>query len=174
MTKPHLKTSKQLKLNAVMSRLPFFQGAGHLSNTKHSKAWQDYGYSIALDFYFFYSMYTRVGLAKGVIERPADVCWLTNPNVKRGDKDDGEVLPEIEDFAERINLWPNLKDLDYMQRVGHYAGLFLRVADGKRPSEPMDRTSIDKIYEVTPCWEVQLVPGSIEQDPTSPRYGMPI
>ena len=174
MTKPHLKTSKQLKLNAVMSRLPFYAGAGHLARTKHSKAWQDYGYPLALDFHFFYAMYDHVGLAKAGIERPADVCWLTNPNVKRGDKDDGEIVQDFNELAERLNLWPNLKDLDYMQRVGHYAGLFMRVADGKQPSEPMDKISLDKIYEVTPCWEVQLIPGNLDQNPSSPRYGLPI
>ncbi len=157
-----------------MSRLPFFQGAGHLVGTKHSKAWVDYGYAIALDFYYFYAMYRRVGLAKAGIERPVDVCWLTNPNVKRGDKDDGEILPEFEEFTERLNLWPALKQLDYMQRVGHYAGLFIRVADGQMPNTPLDSTSMDKITEFTPCWEGQLIPGNLETNPKSPRYGLPI
>ncbi len=157
-----------------MSRLPFFQGAGHLANTKHSKAWQDYGYAIALDFYYFYAMYRRVGLAKAGIERPVDVCWLTNPNVKRGDKDDGEILPEFEEFTERLNLWPALKQLDYMQRVGHYAGLFIRVADGQMPNTPLDSTSMGKITEFTPCWEGQLIPGNLETNPKSPRYGLPV
>ncbi len=176
MTKPHIKpTTTQLRLNSIVKkRLPFFQGAGHLVGTKHSKAWIDYSYPLALDFHFFYAMYDHVGLAKAGIERPTDMCFLTNPSVKRGDKDDGEILPEFEEFTERLNLWPNLKDLDYMQRVGHYAGLFIRVADGKHPSEPMDKTSLDKIYEVTPCWEAQLIPGSIDQNPISPRYGMPL
>ena len=174
--KPHIKpTTKQLRLNSAIKRLPFYSGgAGHLAGTKHSKAWGDYSYPLTLDFWFFWAMYKRVGLAKGGIERPADMCWLTNPMIKRGDKQDGEQAQEFEDFAERLDLWPNLKELDYMQRVGHYAGLFIRVADGKRPDQALEATSLDKIIDLTPCWEGQLTPNTLDQDPASPRYGMPI
>ena len=179
--KPHLKpTLAQLKLNAAMKRLPFYtQGAGHLTNTKHSKAYSDYGYPLALDFWFFYTMYKRIGLARAGVERPVDMCWLTPPLVKEETiKQDGQVeAVEYEphaQIAERLELWAHLKQLDYMQRVGHYAGLFIRVRDGRRPEQPLDSVSVDDILEVVPCWEAQLIPGTLDNDPQSPRYGLPI
>ena len=59
--KPHYKpTTADLAVNSIEKRLPFYtQGVSHLANTKHGKAYQDYGYPLHLDFWFYYSMYRR-------------------------------------------------------------------------------------------------------------------
>lgn len=172
--KPHYTpTSAQLALNSLTKRLPFYtQGSQtHLYDTKHGKAYQDYGYPLHLDFWFYYSLYRRVGLARAAVKRPIDMCWLTPPKIKRNEDEEDETFLE---FAKRVNLWSKLRQIDDMQSVGHYAGLIIRVADGKPLSEPLDSVRLDDIKDVMPAWEGQLIPGSLDQNPASDRYGMPI
>ena len=173
MNKPHFKPNNaQLRLNSALKRLPFYtQGASHLAETKHNKAYGDYGYPLHVDFWFFYSMYRRIGLARAAIKRPIDMCWLTPPKIKVNEETEDETFKA---FAKRLKLWPKLRQIDDMQSVGHYAGLIVRVADGKPLSEPMDRVRLDDIIDLMPAWEAQLIPGSLDQDPTSQRYGMPL
>lgn len=173
MTKPHLKpTTKDFALNSIVKRLPFYtQGVSHLAQTKHGKAYQDYGYPLTLDFWFYYSMYRRIGLARAAVKRPIDMCWLTTPTVKLDEEKEDE---QFKAFAERLMLWAKLRQLDDMQSVGHYAGGIVRVRDGKQLSEPLDSVRLDDITDIMPAWEGQLIPGSLDQDPTSERYGMPI
>lgn len=169
--KPHLKpTLAQLRFNALMRRLPFYTQGGHLYGTKHSGSWSDYGYPRALDFWFYYNMYRRIGLARAVIERPADMCWVDMPSVRVNEEKD-EVFDAI---AKRLRLWPTCKQVDYMQRVGHYAGVIIRVADGKRLEQPLTPVSSDKITGLMPAWEGQLVPNELDNDPRSERYGLPV
>jgi len=170
--KPHIKpTTGQLKLNAALKRLPFYSGVGHFEGTKHSKAYSDYGYPLALDFWFYYSMYRRIGLARAAVKRPIDMCWLTPPKIKVNDELEDEVF---KDFAKRLKLWPKLRQVDDMQSVGHYAGVIVRVADGLTLDQPLQPTKMDKIVDLMPAWEGQLIPGNLDQDPSSPRYGMPL
>lgn len=179
--KPHLKPSlAQLKLNAIIKRASFYTGgAGHLYDTKHSSSWSDYGYPSALDFWFYYNLYRRIGLARAVVERPADMCWIDAPKVKlskvsedeKGEPKDDEKFKKI---AKRLRLWPICRQVDYMQRSSHYAGVIIRVADGKTLDQPLEKVSSDKVVSIMPAWEGQLVPGTLDNDPRSQRYGMPI
>lgn len=141
--------------------------------SKHSRIYGDFGYPANLDFYFFYNLYRRVGLAFAGVERPVDMTWLTYPKIKLNETDEDEVFNR---FARRVRLFPNLKRLDAMQRVGHYAGLVMTVADGKDPKEPLDAESItlDDIVAVTPVWQSQLTPIKVNDDRSSRRYGLPI
>lgn len=171
--KPHYKpTNRQLQLNSLLRRLPFYQnGASAHLGAKLNQSYADFGYLSALEFFSYYTMYKRVGLAKAVIERPADLCWIDNPEIKL---DEDTEDKEHAKLAKRLRLWKNFLQCDYMQRVGHYAGLIIRVADGQSLDRPLGKVRADAIRSVTPCWEGQLVAGSLDQDPASDRYGLPV
>lgn len=172
--KPHINAqqlARQMTVNRLLRRLPFYQdGAAHLTGTKHSRVYGDFGYPLMVDFWFFYSLYKRCGLAHAIVQRPSNACWLTHPKIKLDEDTEDE---DFKAFARRLRLWPNLSQLDQMQRVGHYAGLILTIADNKHPSQPVESTSMDNIVAIMPAWEAQLVPGSIDNDPQSPRCGLP-
>lgn len=174
--KPTL-TPRQYKVLSMMTnamrRNPFYTGAdsAHLGDAKHSRAYTDFGYPKILDFFFFYTLYKRCGLAFAGVERPVDMSWLTPPMIKLTEDKEDE---DFKAWARKMRLWPTLRQVDVMQRVGHYAGLILTIADGKHPSQPVDSISIANIVDIMPAWEAQLVPGSLEQDIKSPRYGLPI
>lgn len=175
MTKPRLTLNhyqKLMQVNRALRTLPGFYGVNQVGvGSGLTRSWIDYGYPMALDFFFFNLMYSRVGLAGAVVNIKTDLCWLNRPTVKRNDKED-ETFKE---FAKRTKLWSSFKQLDTMQSVGHYAGAIVRVADGKTLDKPLDMNSItlDDIESFTPAWESQLIVGSLDSDPKSPRYGLP-
>lgn len=172
--KPHFSPStRQIAVNSALRKLPFYAqtAAAHLSDTKHGKAYSDYGYPLSLDFWFYYSMYRRIGLARAAVKRPIDMCWLTAPKIMKSE-DQEDV--KFKSFAERLKLWPKLRQIDDMQSVGHYAGAILRIADGKTLDQPLDSFRLDDIKSIMPAWEGQLIAGALEQNQESDRYGLPI
>lgn len=172
------EVAKVLQVNREQ-RNPFYTNsiADHLANTKHSKAWNSYGYQDLLTFAMHFDMYRRVGLAYAGVSLPVDTCWAESPRVHIGEEDDDETPQEKEfnEFAKRVKLWKNLRQVDEMQRVGSYAGLLIRVRDARDPTEPiMSRLSLDQVASLQPVWEGQLIPGSLDMDETSMRYGLPL
>lgn len=175
--KPHYKvTNKMLALNSVMRRLPFYnQGmSAHLFGTKHSKSYGEYGWPLQMDFWYYKHVYDRVGLARAVVNLPVSLCWLTHPMIK--DAKTEEESEQFKEFAERTGYWRSCKDADRTQRVGHYGGMIAFVRDGKPLSTPLEANSInlDDVVEFMPFWEGQLIPGTIDSNQQSPRYGLPI
>lgn len=167
------QVQKIMQINRALRTLPGFYGAQQSGvGGGLTRSWIDYGYPTALDFHFYHLMYSRVGLAGAVVDIKTDLCWLNRPTVKRGDKED-ETFKE---FSKRTKLWGSLKQLDKMQSVGHYAGAIVRVADGKELREPlnMDSIALDDIESFTPAWESQLIVGTLDSNPKSPRYGLPV
>ncbi len=172
-SKPHFKANtvaKFLALNSVRREFISQFASAHLSGTKHNKSYAEYGYKEALDFFFFYSAYTRIGLGAAVIDRLVSMCWLHEPVVRIDEETTDE---QHEELAERLELWPIMAQLDAMQCVGNYAGLFIRVADGQKPEKPLGRFKQGAILEVVPCWQGQLTPSAIDNNPQSARYGLP-
>lgn len=179
--KPHYNAQavrRMMAINSVMRKLPYYGNSpnAHLFGTKHSKSWQDYGYSIHLDFWFYHAMYSRTGLAHAVVTRTVDSCWLTNPTISIGEDDDARNAQEkaLDDLFDRLDFWNQCRDLDEMQRVGHYSGAIMRVADGLPLSKPLDgKFSADKIDQIMPAWEGQLQVSETDTNPDSLRYGLP-
>lgn len=154
-----------------------FAGGDPFADTKHFKAWFDYGYPMTTDFFMHWNMYKRNGLAKAGVEVPVNLCWIDSPTIREGEDDDHQQTAwekSVSALARRIKLWRHLKDADRMQRVGRYSAVFVRVRDGKKPSEPLQSVSEAQIIELMPLWEGQLEPGDIDQDLASDNYGKPV
>ena len=150
----------------------FIAGGNFTGDTLHDIA-LDYGYPEDVDFEHFYNMYRRFGIAKNIIELPVDTCWSTNPSIE---SESPSFNDEMNELRLRVKLWQRLKGLDCRQRIGRYAGLYVQVRDGKRPSEPMDKVGggIGAIVKVTPLYESQLEITQIDENPNSETYGRPI
>lgn len=144
-----------------------YDGADTLHNV-----FLDYGYPQNLDFFHFWNMYRRFGIAKNVVEQPVDVGWISVPEIEGSET----FNKAFEDLAKRINFWIRVKGLDNRQRVGRYAGMFMRVKDGKQPSEPLEGTLSGEqgLVSMTPLYESQLEVIETESDPQSENFGNPI
>lgn len=191
MNKPRISAQQQkqyfavnqlnMALNAAR-RDSFFRGSAFtggdpFADMKHSKAWFDYGYPMTIDFYMHWNMYKRNGLAKAGVDIPVNLCWMDSPTVREGEDDDHEETPwekSVKALAKRLRIWRHIRDADRMQRVGRYSAIFIRVRDGKNPSEPLGNIKDSQIIELMPVWEGQLEPNDIDQDIASENYGKPV
>ena len=140
------------------------------ADTLHN-VYLDYGYPLTLEFSHYWNMFRRFGIAKNVVELPVDTCWISAPTVDGGDK----FNAALESLVTRVKLWHRMKGLDNRQRVGRYAGMFMRIRDGKRPDQPIDGMLGGELglVEIIPLYESQLQVLTVDDDVTSDNYGMP-
>lgn len=145
-------------------------GGYDFADTLHN-IYLDYGYPLNLTFFNFWSMYRRFGVARRVVELYPDQTWLDDPIVAGGERFDAE----LEKLNDVLSLWRRLKGLDTRQRVGRYAGLFMRVRDNKSPEEPIEGrlSGIDTLVDMVPLYESQLEVSTTQDDPMKDDFGMP-
>lgn len=154
--------------DAIRGRMALLAGS---LDSKRPRAWQQFGYSLNLEFADYFSAYSRGGAAFGAVHRLLDKCWTERPRFKRPKGD--EVTPweqKLIDLFDSINAWPKLRDWDRRNMVGRYAGLILRVADGRRLSQPLGS---GKLRDIVPVYEDQLKVTAWNSDPDSEDFGRP-
>ncbi len=145
-------------------------GGYDMADTLHN-IYLDFGYPSQLDFFQYWNMYRRFGIAKNVVELPVDTGWMSPPVVSGSAQFDKEFAKLID----QLNFWTRMKGLDTRQRVGRYGGVFMRVKDGKQPSEPLDTTlsGVASLVQMMPLYESQLEVISTDQNPASESFGQP-
>jgi len=156
---------------ATRSRLAAAISGGYdFADTLHN-VYLDYGYPQTLTFSHFWNMYRRFGIAQNVVELPVDTGWMDVPEVKAG----AAFLREFEDITKRLFLWNRLKGLDTRQRVGRYAGMFMRVRDSRPPNQPIAGKlgGPAALVQMVPLHEGQLEVVEVEQDATKDNFGLP-
>lgn len=163
-----LEVSAQLSEGMRGQLAAVLSGTNFTGDTLHDIA-ADFGYPSVLTFRHMWNMYRRFGLAKNVVELPVETTWLTPPELE------GVKPAELKELAERLDFWQRLKGLDTRQRVGRYAGLFIRVRDGKHPREPIEGkvAGLGAVVGLVPMYEGQLKVLQTVDDPMADDYGMP-
>lgn len=146
-------------------------GGYDFADTLHN-IFLDFGYPSKLDFANYWNMYRRFGVAKNVIELPADITWMRRPEIK---SDNTQFIRELDRLFDFLSFWMRMHAIDKRQRVGRYAGMFMRVRDGKTPDQPItDRLNgIGSIMQIMPLYEGHLRVLSTDTNPMSDNYGMP-
>ena len=142
-------------------------------SAKH-RLYQDFGYPFRLNPKLIREIYERSSLASAAVSHSVRRCWIENPILRRTDGEMDSQEMALEAAFERLNFWQRFQDADKRGMVGCYAALILRIADNKMPHEPVDSISggIDKIVEVIPAWETDIVPLKTYDDPSDPEtYG---
>lgn len=133
-------------------------------DNKRPDAWAEYGYKEKLEFQDFYNLYTRHGVAAGVVDRIAEKVFQTAPWVIQGPKED-EKKPEtkwelaFQELAENTDLWWYFKEAYAMRMVGAWSGLILRYAnDDAELSAAVSPGAI--LQDLVPVWRGQLQPAN--------------
>jgi len=124
------------------------------ADTMHN-IFNDFGYPEDLDFSNYWNMYRRFGIAKNIIELSPDACWMDAPTVEGSEKFNSDLA----ELVKSQNLWVRMKGLDNRQRVGRYAGMFMRVRDGLAPNEPIEEgslTGLGSLVQMIPLYESQI------------------
>jgi len=167
--------------NATRSLAGMFPG--FFSSAKHNH-YADFGFPTDLTFKDFYDTYRRNGIGRAGIDKTVAKTWQENPFLLEQERDgseNGEAKEETTLEAELrkrfsvLRLWQHLAEADARAMVGSYAGVILRLADGRPFREPVDRVpgGLDGLVEVIPAWEGQLTVSEWDQDETSETYGQP-
>lgn len=146
-------------------------GGYDFADTLHN-IYLDFGYPQSLQFSNFWNMYRRFGIAQNVVELPVETSWMNPPTIE---SENPQFNKELEKLIEQVRLFQRLKGLDTRQRVGRYAGMFMRVRDSKKPDQPIDGklSGLGAIMQMIPLYESQLKVLETDNDPTSERYTMP-
>lgn len=145
-------------------------GSNYTGDTLHQIN-VDFGYPDTLTFTNYWNMYRRSGIAKNVIQSIPDACWITPPEIEASP----QFLRDLDVLINDLYFWQRLKGLDTRQRVGRYAGLFMRVRDGLQPHEPLDQMlpGVGALVDIIPLYESQLVVNETIDDPMDDDYGKP-
>lgn len=147
-------------------------GGYDFADTMHN-IYLDYGYPASLNFNNYWNMYRRFGIARNIVELPVDTGWMNLPTIE------GEVEnfnTEFEKLVKQVSLWDRMRALDNRQRVGRYAGMFIRVRDNLEPSAPIvegSLTSIGTVIQLIPIYEGQLTISTTQDDIMADDFGMP-
>jgi len=162
-----------IQINSNTERTGFFArfqgGSFDQADTLHN-IFEDFGYPCQLNFFNFWNMFRRFGVASAVVEMPADICWLSPPEIEGSDT----FNKELKQLIKKTNLWNRLKGLDKRQRVGRYAGLLIEVKDSKKLSEPVSSLNgIGSIKNLKPIYEGQLEVSTIDKDQQSDNFDQP-
>lgn len=133
----------------------------------------DFGYPRDLTFEKFYLMYDRFGIAQNVVESYPEAGWLEPPQIESKNK---LFLSAFDALDKKFNFWHTLKTLDVRQRVGRYAGLFMRIRDDQQPHLPIKVSSFNStelLVDMLPLYESQLDVISTNQDILADDYSKP-
>lgn len=141
-------------------------------DTKRPAAWDQFGYSTELTFDMLLTAYKRGGPGHGAVHRILDKCWQENPRIKVPEVDaETPWEKKTKKTLEAVQAWKKLRDFDRRNMVGKFAGLILRVGDGKKLSEPLERAQ--RLVDLVPVYENQLKVHAWNQDETSEDWGKP-
>jgi hypothetical protein len=137
----------------------------------------DFKWPDVVTFQMAFDMYNRNGLAEAAIERTVLKTWATTPRFQE-DSDPEETPSEktVREHLASIRFWQRVADADRRSMVGGYAGVILRVADGKLWDQPLSSSNggVENLVEVIPAWRSQLTVESWDYDQKSDTYGEPL
>lgn len=146
-----------------------------MRDTKHNH-YYDFGYPSEVTFEQAYETYRRNGIAKAAIEKTIAKTWETMPCILEDEKQHDETghEKEIRKRFQKLRFWQALKEADRRSMVGKYAGLVFRFADNTPMDKPVNSVGgLDRLIEVIPAWEGQLIPTAWDTDAMSNTYGQP-
>lgn len=149
-----------------------------MAQAKHNYNY-DFGYPDDITFSMFYGMYKRNGFARAGVQHAVNRTWREYPfllesTIEPHDPTKAETL--LQELIDRLSFWQKLREVDERSRVGEYAGLILRYADGKRMDQPVTGKvpgGFDGLVDIIPCYQDQLIPAAFDTNELSPTYGYP-
>jgi hypothetical protein len=164
-------TINETDLALVASRMGYLSGNG--IDAKRPTAWAQYGYKETLAFDDFMRAYKRGGAGHGAVHRLLDKCWQARPRIKRPEADkESPWEAKVNALMKAIGAWPKLRDWDRRNMIGRYAGLILKVADGKALRDPLGKGG--ELVDIVPVFESQLRVTAWNSDTASPDFGKPV
>lgn len=129
--------------------------------------YQTFGYPRHIDVNDYMAIYMRQDLAGRIVDSFPDATWREQPEVT------GAIEDDYADLESRLDLTRNFHRLDRLAGVGHYGVLLLGLDGGEPMHEPARKDGGYNLLYVKPHSERTAEITHWEDDPSSPRYGLP-
>jgi len=136
------------------------------------------GYPRQLGINDYLIKFERDPLGGRIVEFPPHETWRDTPTVKDGrDKnalDDTAFARTWSDFAERLRVYHYCQRADTLCGIGRFSILLIGVAGGESLETEVTRVaSLDQLLYLRPYGEQSVEVAEYENDPQSPRFGLP-
>lgn len=137
-----------------------FQGTRDLYET--------FGYPRHLTAEDYASIYLRQDLAARIVDAFPDATWREVPEIQADDA----FKKAWAEIGKRLSIWRQFHRLDRLCGLGHYGVMLLGLDGAERMDKPASSGNYNLLY-VQPHSERTAEITTWEDDPASPRYGLP-
>jgi hypothetical protein len=137
------------------------------------------GYKTLLTYNDFLAFYSRMDIARAVIDRPVDATWRGGCELLESDDDNETALEKAwYEIYDRLSLHPKFSRLDKLTGIGSYGLLLLGLSDVRTTQDfgkPVTGGGL-KLLWVKPFGEGSAPVGNITYvtDTSDERYGQPL
>lgn len=155
----------------ISQRMMLATRAG-ITFTGNRDIYRTLGYMRIIRFFDLYSRYVRGGIARRVVDLPPSATWQIPPIISESEDPTPKTPFEksIIDLANTTKMWHFIERADRLAGIGRY-GTLLIGAPG-RLQDPLPRGG--KVLYFAPFTEYTSPVKTIDSDPTSERFGLPL
>lgn len=164
---------ENLVLNAITRK--FGSNSGGFAFGTSRDYYKVFGWKRDLTYEDYWNKYDRQDIATRIVEAPAEDSWKNRPTILDGvgeaAKEDSTFTSDLKDFAERLDLWSSLEDIDILSGIGRYGCLL--IGTGKDFKEPLEEGSKQDVLYLRGFTEGDAAIDTLNKDSTSIRYMLP-
>lgn len=132
------------------------------------------GYPETLSSADFREFFDRWSIAKRIVNAWPKESWQVKPEIyETEDEVDTPFEVAFEELEKTVHLFHYLTRVDILSGIGRYGGLVLGVDDGQKLDKELQKRNGLKLMYLRALDEDHLGIETLEDDPTSPRFGMP-
>ena len=163
--------------DASLRRRFFARGGKPTSAIDPRNTYEQFCYPYEIAFADYYGRYCRGDISKRICDAYPNACWATSPEIQ--DDDDKETETAFEkafiELAERLQLFARFRNADVLANIGAYSIIVIGVADGLEMSKPLGSiANAEQLIYLTAYNQQRAIIQSYEDDPSSPRFGLPM
>lgn len=158
-----------------------FGGAGSTHGGVRD-VWASLGYPHHITIQQLWTMYLRGGVASRIVGAASASTWREMPLVRdeKGSSDEDRTKEDFSPFVESVNRFIRdhnvlsmMERVDRLSGIGQFGILVMGFADGKRLDEPLASGKAVLTY-LQPYGEPNVKVSTLDQDPRSERFGLPV
>jgi len=155
------------------STLRAFDWGTRLGRSEKRSYYTVFDYPQELEYNNFYSIYKRNAIANRIINAIPNSCWRDGVDIiSNGEK----VRMTQMDTLKKLGLFEKIEKADILNRIGKFSVLFIGVPDGQDAETPLGVINPAQIKDIyfQPYAENGIIISEYDEEPTSPRYGLPL
>lgn len=126
----------------------------------------------ALDHDNCLAKYKRQDIAQRLVKIMPDESWEKKPVITDESENESPFEKEWAALVKKFKIYSVMRRVDILSGIGEYAVLLVGFNDGKELSEPVESAS--EVIYLQPYGQWSAVIHKLDDNPQSPRYGLPL